>query len=203
MNLPITTIQPVSSSSYVSFKPRSKEGEEKKPEVYVSYSLPTALENMPDSEIKAFAIRAYESCLSELIRLALKDGKESILQPSLAECFTRAKKEYLITKADLQEWISKIIKIIQGAIASKAGLPLDNAKVIKKAEAYSELLIKLSSRSLMMQDEIDACIKVLTLITDNINLPYSENVAEAIARKQEKLNEYLSGKSESDDELDF
>lgn len=203
MNLQITTIQPVSSSSYVSFKPRSKEGEEKKPEVYVSYSLPTALESMGNSDVKAFAIRAYDSCLSELIRLALKDGKEFITQPSLSECFTKAKKEYLVTKADLQAWISNIIHIVQAAIAGKAGLSIENAKVVRKAEAYSDLLLRLSSRSLMMQDEIDSCIKVLDLITEKINLPYSENVAEAIARKQDKLNEYLEGKTESDDDLDF
>lgn len=206
MNAIITTIKPVSSDNFVSFKPRNKEGEAEKQEVFAAVIIPTAIEEMTAGELKAFAIRAFNECCISALRNALKEGKEEFTIPSLSECFASSGKEYLITAKELKEWIySFAVRIISAAIATKAGLSADSKAVIKKANKYAEVLEKIAGRSMMFQDDIDSCIKVCELLmAQGETHSYTENVIKGIARKQDKLNAYLAGKSESEDEeLDF
>jgi hypothetical protein len=199
----ITTIAPT-SGLFTSFQPRSKEGEAKKLEVFASYSLPVAFESIVNDEIKSFCQRALASEINSLMRDAVKSGKSEFQLPAISELFAETKREFLITKKDLEAWVDTFAApILSAAISSKASLHIDSPKVVKKVIAYKELLLQIASRSIMDQDDIDSCIKVLALVESKPNA-YTDNVSEALARKQEKLNEYLAGKADNaDDDIDF
>lgn len=201
----VTNIKPT-SGLFTSFQPRSKEGEEKRPACFAVYETPAALSALPDGEVKAFAYRAYESVITDCLRDAVKAGKAEFSAPALSACFVSEGKEYLITAKDLKEWLSSYaLEIIYGAIASKAGLSADHVKVVKKGNAYAEKLEMIASRSLMMQDDIDAAARVLELLENNgKNHPYTDNVIQGLGRKQEKLAAYLAANDGlADDGIDF
>lgn len=204
MNAQITTIKPT-SGLYTSFQPRSKEGEEKRAEIYATFSIPALLESIANDEVKAFAIRAYQNAVNALLREAVKAGKPEFTIPELGELFAEGKREFLITKPELLEWLNSFaLPIVSAAIATKSGLSVDSVKVVKKAIAYRELMSLIASRSIMMQEQIDSCIKVMELVTaSGKQNAYSDNVIQAIARKQEKLNDYLAGNEDDEDEIDF
>lgn len=200
----ITTITPT-SGLYTSFQPRSKEGEAKKLEVFAAFSLPNAFETIANSEIKAFCQRALASEINSLMRDAVKAGKSEFAMPAISEMFAETKREFLITKKDLESWIDTFASpILSLAISTKASLHIDSPKVVKKVIAYKELMLSIASRSIMTQEDIDSCIKVLALVESKPNA-YTDNVSEALARKQEKLLAHLAGKSDADelDDIDF
>lgn len=199
----VTTIKPA-SELYVSFKPRSKEGMPEKPEVFAAIDYPAAIANIANPDLAAFAKRAWHFAVLDSLKDAVKEGKQEFTL-SMETCFAEAKREFLITKKDLEAWIDNFaLPIISAALAAKAGLHIDSPKVVKKAIAYKELLLLISSRSIMMQDQIDSCLKVAALITETgKEHPYSDNVWTGIARKQEKLNAYLAGKDDEDDDFDL
>jgi hypothetical protein len=65
-------------------------------------------------------------------------------------------------------------------------------------------MLAIASRSLMQQDEIDSAIRVMELVANSgKSHAYTDNVATGISRKQDKLNAYLAGKQDDDDEIDF
>lgn len=202
-NITITTIAPT-SGLFTSFQPRSKEGEAKKLEVFASYHLPAAFELITNSEIKSFCQRALGAEINSMMREAVKSGKSEFILPEISALFAETKREFLITKKDLEAWIDTFAaKILSAAISAKSCLHIDSPKVVKKVIAYKELLLAIASRSIMNQDDIDACIKVLALVESHPNA-YTDNVSEALARKQEKLNDYLAGKADNaDDDIDF
>lgn len=204
MQAQITTIKPT-SGFFTSFQPRSKEGEEKRSEIHAVFSLPMQIESIGNVELKGFAIRAYCNAVNSLLRDAVKAGQAEFTIPAIAELFSEAKREFLITKPELLAWINSFaLPIISAAIATKSGLSLDSVKVVKKAIAYRELLLLIASRSIMMQEQIDSCLKVLELVTASGKTnDYSDNVIQAIARKQEKLNDYLAGNADDENEIDF
>ena len=202
----ITTIKPT-SGLFVSFAPRTKEGEEKRPEVFAAISLPPAIANLQDGELRTFAVRAYSFAASEALRLATKEGQSEFIVPGIAEAFApKEGKEYLITRKDLEAWlVDYALPIIEAAIAKKAGRPANDVKVVKKALGYKDILLGLTSRSIMKQDDIDAVIRTLTMLeSTGKSHPYSENVAKATARKQDQLDAFLADGAETeDDDLDF
>lgn len=200
----ITTIRPT-TGLFVSFKPRSKEGMPEKQEVFASFSLPAAFDLIQQQEIRGFLIRAFSNAILDCLRNALKEGKADFALPSLSELYAETKREFLITRKDLEAWLDGFcIPLVSAAIAAKASLNADSPKVIKKAIAYKETMLQLASRSMMQQDEIDAAIRVLELVaTSGKENNYTDNVAQAIERKQTKLNDYLAGKQETEDEIDF
>lgn len=203
----ITTIKPT-AGLYVSFAPRSKEGEEKKPEVFALLDLPPAIANLPDGELRTFAVRAYGFSATEALRLALKEGQQEFIVPGIAEAFApKEGKEYLITRKDLESWLTDYaLPIIESAIAAKAGRPVTDVKVVKKALSYKDILLGLTSRSIMKQEDIDSIIRTLTMLeSTGKSHTYSENVAKATARKQEQLDAFMaSGNEEAEDDgLDF
>lgn len=199
----ITTIAPT-SGLFTSFQPRSKEGEAKKLEVFATYQEPLAFSQLLDAELKAFCIRAYGAQVNLFLREAAKNGHSQFPLPAISEFFAETKREFLITKKDLEAWLDSFaLPIISKAISSKSGLHIDSPKVVKKAIAYRELMLSISSRSLMQQEEIDSALKVLALV-DAVPNAYTNNVAEALGRKQEKLNDKLNGLGDDDlDSIDF
>lgn len=201
----ITTIKP-SSGYFAAFSPRAKEGEEKRSTVFAAFSLPASISALDSNgELARFAIAAFTDCVADCLRDALKAGKAEFAVPSLAECFASSGKEYLITKPELAEWIKTFADpIITSALAAKSGLPADSVKVSKKAIAYRDLLLLIASRSIMLQEQIDNAAKALEVLaaSGKVNA-YTENVIEGLARKQVKLNEYLAGASDDDDDIDF
>lgn len=203
-NAIITTIRPT-AGLFTSFQPRSKEGEEKRSEVFAIFSIPASLESIANPELKGFAVRAYGNAVNSLLRDAVKAGQAEFTIPQISELYAETKREFLITKPELLNWINDFaLMLISSAISIKAGLHIDSPKVVKKAIAYRELLLLIASRSIMMQEQLDSCLKVMELVmASGKENSYSDNVIQAIARKQEKLNEYLSGNQDSDDEIDF
>lgn len=202
--LTITTIKPT-SGLYASFQPRSKEGEEKKPEVFASYEIPACLSGINNDDARAFAIRAYGFAVAELLKAAVKDGKPEF-SVAFPELFGETKREFLVTKKDLEAWIDNFASgIISAALVAKSGLPADSVKIVKKVLAYKALLLEIASRSIMMQEQIDSCIKVLSLIAESGKThAYTDNVAEGLSRKQDKLNAYLAGnQQDEEDDLDL
>lgn len=198
----ITTIKPT-SGNFASFSPRAKEGEAPRSTVYAAFALPSAISNCTDAELVRFATAAFSICVSDCLRDALKAGKPEFSVPSLAECYASTGKEYLITKPDLTAWLKDFAEpILAAALAAKSGLPVDSAKVVKKAIAYRDLLLLIASRSIMLQEQIDSCAKALEVIaaSGRIN-SYTENVIEGLARKQEKLND--ASLDDDEDDLDF
>lgn len=200
----VTTIRPT-SGLFVSFKPRSKEGQPEKQEVFASFSLPALFDAIQHTEVKGFLIRAFSSAVLDCLKGAVKDGKESFSIPALSELYAETKREFLITRKDLEAWLDGFcMPLVSAAIAAKAGLHIDSPKVFKKAIAYKETMLQLASRSLMQQDEIDSAIRVLELVANSgKEHGYTDNVAQAIERKQAKLNDYLAGKQDDEDEIDF
>lgn len=200
----VTTIKPV-SGLFVSFKPRSKEGQPEKQEVFAAFSLPTLFDAIQHQEVRGFLIRAFSNAVLDCLKIAVKEGKESFAIPALSELYAETKREFLITRKDLEAWIDGFcIPLVSAAIAAKAGLHIDSPKVVKKAIAYKETMLQLASRSLMQQDEIDSAIRVLELVASSgKEHSYTDNVAQAIERKQTKLNDYLAGKQDDDEEIDF
>ena len=201
----ITTVKPT-AGFFASFSPRAKEGEEKRSTVFAAFSLPTAILSIASNEeLSRFAVAAYTQCVSDCLRDALKAGKAEFAVPSLAECYASSGKEYLITKPELADWIKSFAEpIITAALAAKSGLPVDSVKVVKKAIAYRDLLLLIASRSIMLQEQIDNAAKALEVLaaSGKVN-SYTENVIEGLARKQVKLNEYLAGATEDEDDIDF
>ena len=199
----ITTIAPT-NGLFTSFKPRSKEGEQEKPECFASFDLPQEFTGLLNADLKAFCIRAYAAQVNLFLRSAVKAGQDKFPLPPLCGFFAETKREFLITKKDLEEWLDSFaLPIVSRAISAKAGLHPDSPKVVKKALAYRELMLSISSRSIMGQEEIDSCTKVLALV-DAVPNAYSNNVAEALGRKQEKLNAKLNGINDDDlDSIDF
>lgn len=200
----VTTIKPV-SGLFVSFKPRSKEGQPEKQEVFAAFSLPALFDAIQHQEVKGFLIRAFSNAVLDCLKQTVKDGKESFTVPALSELYAETKREFLITRKDLESWLDGFcLPLVSAAIAAKAGLHIDSPKVVKKAIAYKETMLQLASRSLMQQDEIDSAIRVMELVaTSGKDHSYTDNVAQAIERKQAKLNDYLAGKQEDDEEIDF
>lgn len=199
----ITTIKPV-SGLFVSFKPRNKEGEAEKQEVFASYFLPEIISQIANPEIKAFSSRAFAFALELALKESVRNGKAEF-SLALQDMFAAATREFLITKKDLEAWLDGFaLPLVSAAISAKSGIPADSVKVVKKALAYKELMLSICSRSLMQQSDIDAAIKVLELVaTSGQNHPYTDNVATGIERKQSKLNDWLAGKSDTEDEIDF
>jgi hypothetical protein len=199
----ITTIQPT-SGLFTSFQPRSAEGAEKKLEVFATFSEPTEFSMLTNADLKAFCIRAYGNAVNGLLRIAAKAGHAEFPLPSIAEMYAETKREFLITKKDLEAWLDNFaLPIIAKAISSKSGLHIDSPKVVKKVIAYKELMLAIASRSIMQQEEIDSCLKVLELV-DNVPNEYTNNVSEALGRKQEKLNDKLAGINDDDlEDVDF
>ncbi len=205
-NLTITSIKPT-AGFFASKDFRAKEGEEKKQSLFASYEMPAEITSLHDSELKAFAIRAFGAAMDIALDKAIKDGKtEAFEMPSLADCFIATKREFLLTKANLMPWIDFAIPVISAAIAAKASLHIDSPKVVKKALAYKETLLALASRSVMKQEDIDACIKVCGLLEETGKKhDYTDNVLQGIVRAQDKLNAFLANGAQDDDgdELDF
>lgn len=201
----VTTIKPT-SGLFVSFKPRSKEGQPEKQEVFASFFLPEVFEAIQNPDVKGFVIRAYGNAVLDCLKQAVKDGKPEFSLPALSELYAETKREFLITRKDLEAWLDSFcLPLVTAAIAAKAGLAADSVKVVKKAIAYKETLLQLASRSIMQQDEIDSSIRVLELIAaSGQENAYTDNVAQAVERKQQKLNDYLAGKQDDDgEEIDF
>lgn len=200
----VTTIRPT-SGLFVSFKPRSKEGQPEKQEVFASFSLPALFDAIQQQEVKGFLIRAFSNAVLDCLKGAVKDGKESFSIPALSDLYAETKREFLITRKDLESWLDGFcMPLVSAAIAAKASLHIDSPKVVKKAIAYKETLLQLASRSMMQQDEIDSAIRVLELVANSgKDHAYTDNVAQAIERKQAKLNDYLAGKQDDEEEIDF
>lgn len=206
-NIIITNIKPT-NGLFASFQPRSKEGEEKRQPVFAAYELPVQIANAPDSDLRTFAVRAYDMAVTSLLKDALKDGKAEFTVPGIANLFEPAKREFLITRKDLEAWIIECaMPCICAALSAKSGLHIDSPKIIKKAIAYKEILLSIAGRSIMGQADIDASIRVLELVAalpEDKQHSYTDNVAQGIERQQTKLNEFLaSGSNESEDDLDF
>lgn len=204
----ITSIQPTGSMQhYATINQRSKEGEEKKTPFYALFDMPQAITQIANDEIRGFAMRAFTNAVWLSSKEAIKSGHMTFPLISLNDCYAETKREFLITKKDLEAWIDGFsLPIISAAISAKSGLHIDNPKVVKKALAYKEILIGLASRSIMSQEDIDNCIRCLELVA-SANCEghaYTDNVAQGIERKQNQLNEFLAaGQNESDNELDF
>ncbi len=204
MKTVLTTIKPTSGMA-VSFKPRSKEGMEEKAELFAAYELPAEIANLHDGMLRNFALNAFSAYVLDCLKSAAKESKQEFTY-SLEEAFKPTQREFLITRKDLEAWtIGFAIPLVSAAIASKSGLSIDSVKVTKKAIAYRDLLLSLASRSIMLQEDIDTCIKVMELIASSGKQnAYTDNVAQAIERKQSKLNDYLAGKQGNDeDDIDF
>jgi hypothetical protein len=200
---PITSIKPL-DSLFAEFKPRSKEGEEEKPRLYVSYSLPESIAALQNEEIGAFCKRAFAYAIEEALKDAVRNGKEQVIVPALSDCFGETKREFLIKRADLESWLDGFaMPLVIAAIASKTGLHVDNGKVKGKAAAYKETMLKLASRQMMAQEEIDNAIRVMSLCCLEAAPEYSENVAKAIERKQAALNKWLEEGASDAGEIDF
>lgn len=202
----LTTIKPTLGRS-IEVAVRNKEGEAKKPNLFVSYHMLPELEAIANDDIRAFAFRAYEFAVWQAANKARKDGKESFPAPSLAECFEATKREFLITKEALSAWLADFsMPILHAAIASKLSLPADSVKVVKRGMKYQEAFMLLARRgNIMCQDEIDYCIKALEVIdaTGKEN-SYTDNISTALSKEQEKLNAFLArGAEEDEDEEDF
>lgn len=197
----ITTIKPTLGLS-VSFQPRTKEGEEKKPEVFASYALPEIISSIINPDLAIFASRAYRNAVLELLKDTLKAGKDSFVIPAIAEIFPEStKREFTVTKEAISEWFdSYAAPLLTGAIASKGNLPVDSVAVVKKVIKYKELMLAIAKRGdPMKQEDIDAAIRVLGLLSaSNTSHAYTDNVAQGIAKMQEKLNAYLAGNTEDD-----
>lgn len=200
----VTTIRPT-TGLHVSFKPRSKEGQPEKQEVFATFSLPALFDAIQQQEVRGFLVRAYGNAILDCLRQAIKEGKESFTLPALSDLYAETKREFLITRKDLEAWLDGFcMPLVSSAIAAKASLNIDSPKVVKKAIAYKETMLQLASRSLMQQDEIDSAIRVLELVANSgKDHVYTDNVAQAIERKQAKLNDYLAGKADDDEEIDF
>lgn len=202
----ITTIKPVASSMpFVSFKPRSKEGEAEKPECFVSYDLPESFASLHDASLSGFLSRAYAAAMTALLRDAIKAGKDSVHFDGMDNLFATGKREFLITKPDLLAWINDYaLPILTAAIALKANLHIDSPKVVKKGIAYRDQLLCIASRQIMSQEAIDSALRVCELL-DSSGKPnaYTDNVLEAIARKQTKLDEFNANGDDSEDDIDF
>lgn len=203
VNLSITSIKPT-SGLFATKNFKTKEGEDKKLPVFASYAMPVEFESLLNSELKAFCIRAYGEAMDSALDNAVKLGKESFEQLSLSECFESGKREFLITKKDIQEWLDSFAyAIISAAIATKAGLHIDSPKVVKKANQYAEIMLSLSARGLMTQNDIDAAIRVMSLLDDSGKTnSYSDNILTGITRKQAQLDAFNESKSDSE-EIDF
>lgn len=201
--LSITSIKP-SNGLFATKNFKTKEGEEKKASLYASYALPAEFESLLNSDLKAFCIRAYGEAMDSALDQAVKLGKESFSQLSLAECFESGKREFLITKKDIQEWLDSFAyAVISAAIATKANLHIDSPKVVKKANQYAEIMLSLSARGLMTQNDIDAAIRVMSLLDDSgKSNSYSDNILTGITRKQAQLDAFNESKSDSE-EIDF
>jgi len=215
-NAIITTISPSVSAEMLmtSFQPRSKEGEEKKLEVFASFSIPVAFNSLLDSDLKAYCIRSYCNAVNLLLRDAVKEGKPEFAIPPIASLYAETKREFLITKKDLEAWLDGFaMPIISAAISLKGNLHIDSPKVVKKALAYKEIMLGISSRSIMNQEDIDSAIRVLELVVtasaangngNGKEHPYTDNVAQGIERKQGHLNEFLAaGAGKETDDIDF
>lgn len=207
-NLTVTTIKPTSGLS-VSFKPRSKEGEAEKLEVFASYFLPEAITSISNQEVLGFASRAYKASMLDLLKQAVKETKETIAIPSISDLYPEStKREFTVTKEALINWFESFAdKILSAAISAKAGLPADSVKVVKKVLQYKELILALAKRGdPMKQEDIDSVIRVLGLIdSSSTKHEYTDNVAQGVAAMQEKLDRYLAGKQEEEEleEIDF
>lgn len=203
----ITSIKPTAGHFAVkNFK--SKEGEEKKPSLYVSFEMPSEFASLLNSDLQAFCMRSYSEAMTVALDNACKDNKESMQALSLAECFVAAKKEYTVTRKDIKEWLDTFAyAIINAALAAKAGLHVDSPKVVKKANKYSELLLELSARGKPMdQESIDSCLRVMEVIDKSgLKNDYTDNVLQGIVKMQNKLDAFLASgqQDEEDDDLDF
>ena len=206
--LNLTTIQPTAASAlFVTINQRSKEGEAEKPKLYVEFSLPEVLESIANTEVKAFAMRAYAEAVRQAANTARKDGLDNFTMPAIGELFSISnKREFLLTKKDVQKWLDDFAyAIIQAAISAKGNLNPDSPKVIKKTNQYQEILLGLTSRQIMTQADIDNCLRVCELLANSgKDHPYTDNVVQGIARAQKKLDDFLSnGSNDLDDDLDF
>jgi len=207
-SIQITTITPnaIQGQGIASFKPRTKEGMPERPACHISYSYPSELSLINNDELRAFSLRAYDFAMEEALKAAVRDNKDSLEQLALDDCFLATKREFLLTKADLTKWADTFaLPIIAQAIAAKAGLHAESPKVIAKCKAYKDSILALSARTLMQQQEIDALIKVVSLIADQpISNAYTDNVAQGIARKQERLHNWLANAgTDSAEDIDF
>ena len=202
-HIQITSIKPT-SGFFATKNFKTKEGEEKKNSLYAPFSLPSEFDSLLDADLKAFCIRAYGEAMDIALDNACKLGKESLQALSLSECFEAGKREFLITKKDIQEWLDAYAyPIINAAIAAKAGLHIDSPKVVKKANQYAEIMLSLSARGLMTQNDIDAAIRVMSLLEESgKSNSYSDNILTGITRKQTQLDNFNSSKESSED-IDF
>ena len=207
-SIQITTITPnaIQGAAIASFKPRTSEGMPERPACHIQYSLPAEFSLIANDSIRSFAIRAYEHAMELALKSAVRDNKDSLEQLALDDCFLATKREFLLTKPELTKWADTFaLPIIAQAIAAKAGLHAESPKVIAKCKAYKDSILALSARTLMQQQEIDALIKVVSLIADQpVSNAYTDNVAQGIARKQERLSEWLANAgADSSEDIDF
>ena len=204
ITLQITTIKPT-FGNWVSFKPRNKEGEQEKPEAFVTFDWPSEINQIQNVSLRTFAANAYRFALTELLKETVRNARDSVSLPALNEFFAQTGREFLITKKDLEDWLDGFaLPLISAAISAKSGFHADSPKVVKKVLAYRELMLAISSRSIMSQEQIDSSIKVLELVAaSGKSHSYTDNVAQGIERKQSKLNDWLNGQSDSEDEIDF
>lgn len=201
----ITTIKPT-AGNFASFSPRTKEGEEKKPACFFSYDIPAAISNIAADDVRGFAIRAYAVAMDDLLKDAIKAGKDIITVPAIDALYATTGKEYLVTAKDIKAFCDTFAaNAIAAAIAAKTGLSTDSVKVVKKTIQYVETLQAVAGRGMMLQDQIDNAARVLDLLTALPNCPeYAANIIEGLARKQQRLNDYLaSGADDGEDEADF
>lgn len=204
-NLVITTIKPT-SGFFATKNFRSAEGQEKRMPAYAAFEMPAAIGQIGNDEVKAFAYRAFTEAMNAILSDAIKDGKEQFPMPSINELFEAGKREFALTKKDVLAWLESFaMPIISLAISTKANIHIDSPKVVKKALQYKEIILGLSSRSIMSQVDIDACLRVASLIEDSGKAnDYTDNILTGIAKQQAKLDAFLaSGKTEEEDEIDF
>lgn len=204
-NLIITSIKPT-SGFFATKNFRTTEGQDKRASCFAQYEMPQAIGQIGNDEIKAFAYRAFNAAMDEALNEAIKAGKQEFPMPHINELFEAGKREFALTKKDVLAWLESFaMPIIELAISTKAGLHIDSPKVVKKALQYKEIILELSSRSVMSQINIDACLRVASLIEDSgKSHPYTDNILTGITKSQAKLDAFMaSGQIDSDDEIDF
>ncbi len=205
--LEFTTIQPAESMLYAELPQRSKEGEAEKPNLFVLISLPSALENIQNPEIKSFCTRAYIEAVKNVAAKAKKDGLIEFHAPSLEECFTRSgKREFLLTKKDLTAWLDEFaFALINAAFAAKMSLHPDSPKVVKRALKVKDTVLEMTARGRapMDQESIDVLLRVATLAEEAEKQgkvhAYTDNFLQGIARMQTKLDTYQAEDEEDED----
>lgn len=199
----VTTIKPT-AGLFVSFKPRSKEGQAEKLEIFASYEMPAEIANLHDGALRTFAFRSYGAYVLECLKDAVKDSRQEFTH-SLESAYEPAAREFLITRKDLESWFDSFAAgIIAAAISAKTSLHIDSPKVVKKVIAYKEIMLAIASRSLMLQDQIDTALRVMALIDESGKQhAYTDNVLTGIVRKQDKLNAAATGTDEDEEDIDF